>query len=170
MYIWDILSSLSSPISRYTHYTITCDTLEVFEIGFSWKGTERIHGIGSHIDTIKVNYSTNVSMPPENTENHTPRGMLRKKLLTWASETLANGTSLSKESIHLNKSEDCLSCEGFIQKINGHWVITTNARNAEYYGAFKLNVSQGNKKIYHDELEYLFKDPTVLYMNCIDVR
>lgn len=152
-----------------THFEVTCDTLELFEIGTSWKGTARVHGAGAHVCTQSVNYSTTVSMPNEDDHNRTKRGILRDQLRNWASKTFAGGVSLPKEAIVLNESENCLSCEGFVKQVGNQWVITPNMHGAKYYGAYKLFLAKGTEAVGHEELEYLFIAPTVGYVSSVDV-
>lgn len=153
-----------------THFKVTCDTLELFEIGTSWKGTARVHGAGAHIRTEAVNYTTTVTMPNEDDYNRTKRNILRDRLRKWASETFANGLTLPKESIVLNDSENCLSCEGFVKQISNRWVITTNMGDAQYYGAYKLFFEKSGESLGYEELDYLFKAPTVGYVSSVDVH
>lgn len=152
-----------------THFNVTCDTLELFEIGTSWKGTARVHGAGSHVRTQAVNYTTTVTMPYEDNYNRTKRSILRDQLRNWASKTFADGFTLPKEAIVLNESENCLSCEGFLKQVGSKWVITTNMREATYYGAYKLFLTKGTESVGYEELEYLFKAPTVGYVSSVDV-
>ena len=152
-----------------THFKITCDTLELFEIGTTWKGTARIHGAGAHIQTQTVSYITTVTMPNEDDYNRTKRSILRDRLRKWASETFADGDMLPKEAIVLNETENCLSCEGFVKQIGNKWIITTNIRDAKYYGSYKLFVERSGESIGYEELEYLFKAPTVGYVSSVDV-
>lgn len=153
-----------------THFKVSCDTLEIFEIGTTWKGTARVHGAGNHIRTEHVDFSTTVTMPDEDDYNRTRRSILRDRLRKWASETLANGTTLPKEAIVLNESENCLSCEGFVKQVGKKWVITTSMREAKYYGAYKLFLSKNGEELGYEELEYFFKAPTVGYVSSVDVH
>lgn len=152
-----------------THFKVTCDTLELFEIGTSWKGTARVHGAGTHVRTQTVNYTTTVTMPYEDNYNRTKRSILRDRLRDWASKTFADGVMLPKEAIVLNESENCLSCEGFVKQVGGQWIITTSVRDATYYGAYKLFLTKGTENVGYEELEYLFKAPTVGYVSSVDV-
>ena len=102
----DIISAFSD---HDTHFDVTCDTLELFEISSSWRGTARISGAGNHIRTESVSFSTKVSMPDENESNHTKRDILRERLQKWASESFADAGTLPKDAIVLNSSENCLS-------------------------------------------------------------
>lgn len=152
-----------------THFEVVCDTLELFEIGTSWRGTARVHGAGNHVQTQTVNYTTTVTMPDEDDYNRTKRSILRDRLRKWASDTFADGLMLPKEAIVLNDTENCLSCEGFVRKSGNRWVITTNVRNAQYYGAYKLFIKKGSGHVGHEELAYLFTEPTVGYVTSVDV-
>ena len=153
-----------------THFKVTCDTLELFEVGTSWKGTARVHGAGAHLRTENVSYTTKVTMPDEDDYNRTKRSILRDRLRKWASEAFADGSVLPKEAIVLNDSENCLSCEGFIKQVGDRWVITTNVKEAQYYGAYKLFFEKDGECVGYEELEYLFKAPTVGYVSSVDVN
>lgn len=152
-----------------THFHVTCNTLELFEVGTSWKGTARVHGAGAHVRTETVDYSTTVTMPEEDNYNRTKRSILRDRLRDWASKTFAEGRTLPKEAIVLNESENCLSCEGFVKQVGNRWVITTSMYDAKYYGAYKLFLTKGTESVGYEELEYLFKAPTVGYVSSVDV-
>lgn len=153
-----------------THFKVTCDTLELFEIGTSWQGTARVHGAGSHIRTQAVSYATTVTMPHEDDHDRTKRSILRDRLRKWASETFADGSMLPKEAIVLNDSENCLSCEGFVKQVGNQWIITTNMQDAKYYGAYKLFLKKSGETVGYEELAYLFKAPTVGYVSSVDVH
>lgn len=152
------------------YFRVTCSTLEVFEIGTTWKGTARVSGAGEHIETKKVWYSTKLEMPKEGNSKYTRRGILRKNLYSWVSETFANGVSMPKEAIVLNDSENCLSCEGFAKKVDDKYVITNNQSNAQFYVAYKLNVSKDSNTLGHEDLRYYFKAETTARVTSVDVK
>ena len=153
-----------------THFEVTCDTLEIFEIGTSWRGTARVHGAGAHLRTESVDYTTRLTMPEEDDYNRTRRSILRDRLLKWASDTFADGAALPKEAIVLNESENCISCEGFAKQVGGRWVITTSMRDAKCYCSYKLFLETGGKSVGYEELHRLFKADTVGYVTQVDVR
>lgn len=153
-----------------THFNVTCNTLEIFEIGTTWKGTARVHGAGEHVRTEKVNYSTTVTMPEEDSHDYTRRGLLRKELREWCGKTFANKSTVTKETIVLNDGENCLTCEGFIRKVGDKWVLTNNSHEAEYYGAYKLYITKEGKDVGHKDLEYLFMAETLGYVSSVDVH
>jgi len=163
----DIVSTLTD---NDTHFNVSCDTLELFEIGTSWRGTARVHGAGAHVRSQSVDFSTTVTMPSEDDYNRTRRSILRDRMLKWASETFSASGSLPKEAIVLNESENCLSCEGYVKKVGNRWLITSSMKDAEYYGAYKLYLEKGGESIGYEELEYLFKAPTVGYVSSVDVH
>lgn len=174
MGFWDLLLGAAEIIDAFTdhdtHFKVTCNTLELFEVGTSWKGTARIHGAGAHVRTETVDYSTTVTMPEEDNYNRTKRSILRDQLRKWASKTFADGSTLPKEAIVLNDAENCLSCEGFVKHVGDQWIITTNMKEAQYYGAYKLFFEKGGECVGYEELEYLFKAPTVGYVSSVDVH
>ena len=151
-------------------FTVKCDTLELFEIGTSWRGTARVHGAGAHVRSVNVDYSTTVRMPSEDDYNQTKRDILRKRLRSWASETFANGSTLPKEAIVLNEGENCLTCEGFVTQIGNRWVITSNSRDAKYYGAYKLYIKKRDENIGYEDLQYYFKEETTARIYGVDVH
>lgn len=153
-----------------TYFQVNCNTLEIFEIGTTWKGTARVHGAGNHIRTEKVDYSTTITMPPEDSQDYTRRGSLRKELREWCGKTFANKSTVTKETIVLNEGENCLSCEGFIKKVNGKWVLTNNPNEAEYFGAYKLYLTKEGKDVGYEDLEYLFKADTLGYVSSVSVH
>ena len=153
-----------------THYQVSWKTLELFEIGTTWKGTARVHGAGEHIRTVKVNYSTTVTMPAEESHSYTRRGLLRKDLREWCGKEFANKNTVTKETIVLNKGENCLSCEGFVKQVNDKWILTNSAESAEYYGAFKLYLTKGGDDVGYEDLEYLFMADTLGYVTSVDVH
>lgn len=163
----EIVDALSD---KNTYFNVTCDTLEIFEIGTAWEGTARVHAAGKHLKTETVSYSTTIAMPEEGNANYTRRGLLRKNLREWCGKTFANKSTVSKETIVLNKGENCLSCEGFIKKSDGKWIIVNNSRDAEYYGAYKLYLKQGGNDVGHEDLEYYFEAATLGYISSVDVH
>lgn len=153
-----------------TYFKVTCDTLEIFEIGTTWEGTARVHSAGKHLRTETVSYSTTIAMPKEGNSNYTRRGLLRKNLREWCGQTFANKSTVSKETIVLNKGENCLSCEGFIKKTSGKWIITNNSKDAEYYGAYKLYLTKEGQDVGYEDLEYYFEADTLGYISSVDVH
>ena len=168
-FLGDVATIVDAITDNNTHYHVTCKTLEIFEIGSSWKGTARVHGAGEHVRTEHVDFSTTVTMPEKDSHDYTRRGLLRKDLREWCGRTFANKSTVTKETIVLNNSEDCLSCEGFIKKVGSKWIITTNSREAEYYGAFKLFLTQNGQDVGHEELDYLFMADTLGYVSNVSV-
>ena len=163
----DIISAFSD---HDTHFDVTCDTLELFELSSSWRGTARISGAGNHVRTESVSFSTRVSMPDENEHNRTKRDILRDRLRKWASESFAETGTLPKEAIVLNPSENCLSCEGFVRFKDNRWVITPTSHGATHYGAYKLYFKKGSEAVGHEDLEYLFKAPTTARVSSVDIK
>ena len=174
MGFWDFLGEVATVVDSLsendTHFNVTCDTLEIFEISTIWKGTAKIHGAGEHVRTENVNFSTTVTMPEEDTHNYTRRGLLRKDLREWCGRTFANTETVAKETIVLNDNENCLSCEGFIKKLNNKWVLTSSSRDAEYYGAYKLYITQDGTDVGHKDLEYLFVADTLGYISNTSIK
>ena len=174
MGFFDFLLEVASVASAFadhdTHFQVTCDTLEIFKIGNNWKGTARVHGAGEYVRTEMVNYSTTITMPAEESQNYTRRGLLRKSLREWCGKTFANKSTVSKETIVLNNGENCLSCEGFIKKVNGKWIITTNSKDAEYYGAYKLYFTKEGEDVGYEDLEYYFMADTLAYVSSVSVH
>lgn len=169
-FLSDVVDVLDELTDNDTHYRVSCDTLEIFEIGTTWKGTARVHGAGEHVRTEKVDYSTIVTMPEEDTHDYTRRGLLRKDLREWCGRTFANKSTVTKETIVLNDGEDCLSCQGFIKKVENKWILTTNSHEAEYYGAYKLYLTKDGKDVGHEDLDYLFMADTLGYVSSVNVK
>ena len=153
-----------------TYFNVECTTLEIFEIGTTWKGTARVHGAGNHIETKKVSYQTRVAMPSEDSGNYTRRGWLRKDLRKWAGKTFGTGSELPRESIVLNTTENCLSCEGYAKKVGDTYVLTTKESEAQYYLAYKLNIYKDGNQLGHEDLDYYFKADTQGYVTNVSVK
>lgn len=174
MGFFDILLGAAEIVDTFrdknTYFKVECNTLEIFEIESTWKGTARVYSVGVHVRTEKVNYSTTITMPEEDSHNYTRRGHLRKDLREWCGRTFANKSTVTKETIVLNDGEDCLTCEGFIKKVDDKWVLTRDSRDAEYYGAYKLYLTSEEKDIRHEDLEYLFIADTLGYVSSVDVH
>ena len=168
-FLLDVATVVDAFADKDTHYHVNCNTLEIFKIGTTWKGTARVHGAGEHLRTEKVNYSTTVTMPEEDSCHYTRRGLLRKDLREWCGKTFANKSTVTKETIILNDGENCLSCEGFLKRAGEKWILTNNSLDAEYYGAFKLYLTKEGKDIGHEELEYLFIEDTIGYVTSVSV-
>lgn len=152
------------------YYYIQCDTVEVFELGETWQGTARVHGAGRHISTDRVSYSNSFTLCNYGALRATPRDDMRFELHQWLSNTFSLEHSVPDEALVLNPSENCLSFEGFAQKVNGKWMITSSYQAASHYVAFKLLVYKEKKKncldgktlLGNKELSYLFMDPTTV--------
>ena len=175
MGLFDVLYVAAEVIDLFagnkgTCFQVACDTLEIFEIGTAWKGTARVHGAGAHVRTEHVNYTATITMPAEDSSKYTRRGLLRKELREWCGKTFANKSTVTKETIVLNPGENCLSCEGFIKKTDGKWIITANPKDAEYYGAYKLYLSKEGKDIGHDDLDYYFMAETLGRVTSVSVK
>ncbi len=174
MGLFDILLGVAEVVDALsdndTHFDVHCSTLELFEIGTTWNGTARVHGAGNHIRTEKVNYSTTVTMPKEDTNKNTRRGLLRKELREWCGETFANKSTVTKETIVLNDSENCLSCEGYVKKVDVKWILTNSPHNAECYGAYKLYFTKKGEAVGYEDLKYLFMEDTLGYVTSVDVK
>lgn len=174
MGLFDVLLGVAEVIDALsdndTHFDVHCKTLELFEIGTTWKGTARVHGAGKHIRTEKVDYSTTVTMPEEDTAKYTRRGLLRKELREWCGEMFANKSTVTKETIILNDGENCLSCEGYIKNVDGKWLLTDSPHNAEYYGAYKLYLVKAGEDVGYEDLKYLFIEDTLGYVTSVDVK
>lgn len=168
-FLGDVVDAIDELTDNDTHYRVNCKVLELFEIGTTWKGTARVHGAGAHFNTIDVDYTTTITMPAEESHDYTRRGLLRKDLREWCGRTFANKSTVTKETIILNESEDCLSCEGFVKKIGDKWILTNNSHEAEYYGAYKLYLTQNGKDVGHEDLDYLFMADTLGYVSDVSV-
>lgn len=147
-------------LSGKPKYTITCEILELFEAGTTWVGTARVHGAGRHLSTEHVNFSTSF-------EDNGPEDA-REKVRKWAEDSFANGGSLPKGKIILNEYEDCLSCDGFVKKVNGKWTMQKQPTN--HYASFKLYVTRENKALGYDELKRVFIAPTTARITNVDVH
>ncbi len=161
----DVLTSESGK-----KYTASCETFELFEIGTTWRGTARIHGAGNHLETIKMNISNSLTLPDEGTVDHTPRGLLRRDFLKWASENFAYSGNIAKDMIILNEGENCLSVEGYVKKRSDSWKLVSSSADATHYGAFKVYLYDKNgAMVGHTELSHLFLEATRGYVTSVDV-
>lgn len=169
---FEIVSSLSDITSSKQIYTAKCTTLEIFEISNEWKGTARVHNAGCHIKTEKMDLSKKLILPKEGNSQYTPRGLLRRDFRKWAGETITDSKMpLTKDAVIINDSENYLSVEGFIRKVDGKWLITTNVNDAQYYGAYKVAlINEQNTQVDRKELIYLFKEETQGRISVVDVR
>lgn len=167
--LFGVASILDAVSDDSEKFEIVCTSLELFEIGTTWQGTARVHGAGRHIRTEKKHIKDSISMPKEDTHNHTRRYILRENLLKWAIDTLATGKTVSKDHIVLNPSEECLSFEGFMKQEGNSYKMTTNVSEADYYGAYKLTVYKDGKMLSHEDLHYYFKADTVARISSVNV-
>lgn len=167
----EIVSALSDIADSKQIYTAKCTSLEIFEIGTEWRGTARVHGAGRHVKTERMNLSKKLTLPKEGTSQYTPRGLLRRDFRNWAGDTMtANKKPLTKDAVVINDSESCLSVEGFIKKVDGKWLLTTNANDAQYYGSYKIAlIDERDTQVDYKELVYLFKAETLGRVSSVDV-
>ncbi len=176
MGFFDILLGAASIIDALSdsgeHFSVTCNTVEVFKIGDHWQGTARIHGAGEHVSTEHVSYNTVITLPKEGNSNYTPRGLLRKSLREWLGENFSTEKSIPKDAIVLNPSENCLSFEGFAKKQAGRWMMVPDYSSATNYVAYKLTLRNKDKNtaVGHDELFELFKAETIARVSRVDVK
>ncbi len=170
MGFFDLVSGIADIMSGVTpEVQLVCNTLELFELGTTWRGTARVHGAGRHIATEKVNYSTTASGMGRDYDYHQNATYMRRDLMDWANASFTNGVKLPEEAIVLNEGENCLTCEGFVKKVGGKWVITPNASEAEYYGAFKIIGTQNGTVLGNKDLDHWFKCHTKTRIMSIDI-
>ena len=172
--LFDVVDVLSDPVSAMydKKYQVSCTTLEIFEIGSQWRGTARIHGAGEHIKTVKVNYETTITLPYRDDDSrYTRRGLLRKQLREWVADTFTQENIISKESIILNPSENCLSVEGFGIITNGKWMLVNDAIDATNFCSFKLSLTDttDDSRVGYNKLNELFMEDTLGYVSSVDV-
>lgn len=170
----DVADVLSDPASAMhdKKYKVSCTTLEIFEIGTQWKGTARVHGAGEHVKTVKVNYQTTITLPYRDDDSrYTRRGLLRKQLREWVADTFTQENIISKESIILNPSENCLSVEGFGIITNGKWMLVDDAIDATNFCSFKLSLTdtEDDSRVGYNKLNELFMEDTLGYVSSVDV-
>lgn len=174
MGLLDLISAAAAVVDaasgKNTYFVVKCNTLEIFEIGTQWKGTARIHGAGEHIETLKANHNTVISMPDEDSHRYTRRGELRRQLREWASKTFTKGLELPKEFLVLNDGENCLSFEGYAKKIGEDYRVTLTSNGAQYYVSYKLEIYRGSEALGHEELDYYFIQPTIATVDSVDVH
>ena len=169
-FLLDILSAIDAVTAGDTRFSVSCKTLELFEIARVEEDNAIIHKAGEYVETIEMEYSTTVTMPKEDTADYTIRDLLRKDLREWCGRVFANKSTVTKQEIILNSGEDCLRCEGFVKKINGKWIITNDLQKAQYYGAYKLYVTLEDIDIGHKDLEYLFISDALGHLNSVEVK
>lgn len=167
-----IASALSDISESEQIYTAKCTSLEIFEIGTEWRGTARIHGAGRHVKTERVSLSKKLILPREGNSQYTARGLLRRDFRNWAGETMTvNKNPLTKDAVVINDSESFLSVEGFIKKVDGKWLLTTNANDAQYYGSYKIAlIDERNTQVDYKDLVYLFKAETLGRVSSVSVK